>query len=86
MAIPNRVDLEFCTWMSEVKLLTNIIVFADILGSLLPHILPSNVTLCHNLVPNMFSAIYPGQEVPTEHHLSFQRSVLTQEGETPSFT
>ena len=53
--VPNGINAEFSLRMSEVKLLADLIIFSNILGSFLYYILTHNILLSNYFVSNMFT-------------------------------
>ena len=60
MTVPNGVNSELGTRMSEVKLLANLVIFTNILSSFFFDILTHYVLLCDYLIANVFTRVLPG--------------------------
>ena len=58
--VPNGINAEFSLRMSEVKLLADLIIFSNILGSFLFDILMHNILVCDYFISNVFTRILPG--------------------------
>ena len=84
MGIPNLVDLELCTKMSEIEFLAYLVVLADVSRSFFLDILLHDVFFGDDLVANIFSGVFPRQVVPTKLHLPLQSPFPLEKSQAPS--
>ena len=84
MGVVDGIDHHFCCRVTEAKLLENIIVPRDVLGSFLLQVSFHTINFGFDSHTKVFSGVNPGQRIPTQLHCR-KRTIFQKEGKAFSF-